>query len=102
MTKLELIEFIVLGIVILSLCAYYIILAIKNKWIRQLIDTIENAIKDAEKQFPEGHGTEKKNIVVKAVIVKCEELGIPYNLLYKLISKLIDKIIANYNIIAKK
>lgn len=101
MTILEIIEFSVLTVVVLSLSIYYIILAIKNKWLKELTHTIDCAIADAEKKFPAGHGEEKKKIVLDAVIKKCEELGIPYHLLQKLISKLIDKIIANYNIVVK-
>ncbi|MDY0386926.1 MAG: hypothetical protein RBT65_07340 [Methanolobus sp.] len=101
MTTIQIIEFIILAVIVICMVTYYVILAIKNKWLKQLIDTISNAIAKAEKQFPDGHGKEKKKIVEDAVMEKCEELGIPYKILYKLISKLIDTIISHYNIIAK-
>lgn len=102
MSKLEILQMIGLALIVVGLVIYYVIKAIKNKWVQKLSKTIENAIKEAETKYPEGHGQEKLEIVLEAVKNKCNELGIPYALLYKLIKKLVDKIIANYNIIAKK
>jgi hypothetical protein len=102
MNKLEIIQIIALALIILGLTIYYICKAIKNKWIEKLTDTIKKAIQDAETKFPEGHGQEKLELVLEAVRIKCAELGIPYEMLYKLIRKLVNKIIENYNIIAKK
>lgn len=102
MNKFELFKTIVLAVIVVSLLIYYIIKAIKNKWLQKLTETIEKAIVFAETKFPEGHGQEKLQIVLDAVKEKCIELNIPYSLLYKLIRNLIDKIIENYNIIAKK
>lgn len=95
----EITEICVLAVIILGLGIYYLVKAIKNKWIEKLTETINNAIAKAEKEYPEGNGAKKKEIVLEAVKAKCEELGIPYSLLYKLISTLIDKIIANYNVV---
>lgn len=102
MNILDLIQLISLGVVALFLIVYLIVAAVKNKWVRQLIQTIEKAISEAEEKFNNGEGELKKEYVLKAVESKAQELGIPYRLLYKLISKLIDKIISDYNVIAKK
>lgn len=99
MTKLELIELIVIAIIVVVLAIYYSILAIKNGWTKKLIDTVNEAIKYAETNI-EG-GSAKKAYVMKQVEDKCYELGIPYALIKKLIDKIIDKIIANYNVITK-
>lgn len=101
MSKLELIQMIILSIIILLLIIYYFIKAIKNKWLGQIINTIEEGIKEAEIKYPNGNGQIKKELVMNKVYLKCEELGIPFKLLYTLISKLIDKIIENYNVIKK-
>ncbi len=99
MTKLELIELIVIAIVILFLAIYYGIKAIRNGWIDKITATINEAIKYAEKNI-EG-GAAKKAYVMQQVEDKCYELGIPYALVKKLVDKLINKIIANYNILSK-
>lgn len=99
MTKLELIELIVIGIIALVLIIYYSILAIKNGWVKKITSTLNEAIKYAEINI-EG-GDAKKKYVMEKVEEKCEELDIPYVLIRKLLSKLINKIIANYNIIKK-
>ena len=102
MNKLEIIQIVALALIILGLAIYYICKAIKNKWIEKLTDTIKKAIREAETKFPEGHGQEKLELVLEAARIKCAELGIPYEMLYKLICKLVNKIIENHNIIAKK
>lgn len=99
MTKLELIELIVIGIIALVLIIYYSILAIKNGWVKKISSTLNEAIKYAENSI-EG-GDAKKKYVMEKVEEKCEELGIPYVLIQKLLNKLINKIIENYNIIKK-
>ena len=85
----------------LGLVVYYLIKIIKNKWYSKIIDCIKNAIVEAELTWPEGHGEQKKQYVIDKVRKKCEELGIPFDLLYNLILKTINTIIANYNLIKK-
>ena len=102
MNKIEIIKTCLLIIIALGIIIYYIIKAIKNKWLQKLTTTIESAIVHAETKFPNGHGEEKLQFVLNTVKEKCNELGIPYSLLYKLIQKLVNTIIANYNIISKK
>ena len=46
-------------------------------------------------------GSEKKEMVLKAVEAKCGELGIPFKLIHTLICKLIEQIINGYNAIVK-
>lgn len=99
MTTLEIIELCILGGIALILIIFYSIKAIKNKWISQIIDTIEKAIKEAEESGKSGD--EKKAYVMLQVEKKCEELGIPFRLIYTLVSTIIDKIIKDYNVIAK-
>lgn len=99
MTKLEILELVILGIIALVIALYYLIKAIKNGWIEKITQTINDAIKYAENHI-EG-GTQKKQYVLSEVEKKCNELGIPYSLIYKLVNKIIDKVISNYNIIKK-
>lgn len=99
MTKLELIELIVLGLVALVLIVYYSIKAIKNGWVQKITSTMNEAIKYAEANIT--GSKEKKEYVLQKVKEKCEELGIPYTLIESFVSKLINKIIANYNVIKK-
>ena len=101
MTMLEIIQLICLAVISLTLVIYFIIKAIKNKWVEKLTSCIEVAIAEAEKKWPEGNGDKKLKYVLNAVKDKCNKLGIPYTLLYKLIKKLVDKIIEHYNVIAK-
>lgn len=99
MTKLELIELIILGVVALVLIVYYSIKAIKNGWVQKITATMNEAIKYAEANIT--GSKEKKEYVLQKVKEKCEELGIPYTLIESFVSKLINKIIANYNVIKK-
>ncbi len=99
MTKLEILELVILGIIALSIALYYIIKAIRNGWIEKITLTINEAIKYAENNIT--GSTNKKSYVLEKVQEKCIELGIPYGLIYKLVSKIIDKIISNYNVIKK-
>lgn len=99
MTKLELVEAIVLGVVALVLIVFYVVKAVKNGWIQKILTTINNAIKEAEKSGKTG--PEKKAYVMEQAERMCYELGIPYKIIEKIIEKLIDKIVENYNVIAK-
>ena len=102
MSVLEIIQFCVIGIAILAILIYIIVMGIKNKWFSKLWDTTKVSIKEAEEKFPEsGSGDKKKAYVLEKVKVKCDELGIPYELLKKLINVAIDKVIEDYNIISK-
>ena len=47
MSPKEIIELVVVAVVVLALVIYYSIKAVKNGWIKKLINTIEKAIKDA-------------------------------------------------------
>lgn len=102
MTVLEIAELVILAIVIVVLSIYYIVKAIKNKWLEKITAAINKAIKEAEEKFPEsGSGDLKKTYVLKAVEEECVKLGIPYSLLKSLISTFIDKVVSNYNVIKK-
>ena len=99
MSKLELIETIALAVVALVIVVYYLILAIKNGWIKKLTQTVYEAIKYAEENLK---GNEKKAYVMRRVEARCSELGIPYTLIYNIVNKLIDKVIAHHNVIDHK
>lgn len=99
---LKIIEWSIIGLIVLILVIYYLVKAIKNKWLSQLTQTINDAIAEAEKKFPSsGSGADKKNYVLDKITAKCSELGIPFTLVYKLVNKLIEDVIANYNVISK-
>ena len=102
MTILEIIQLCIIGAAVLAVFVYIIVMAIKNKWLQKIMETIKTSIAEAEKKFPEsGSGDKKKQFVIDVVKAKCDELGIPYALLGKLINKLIERIVGNYNIISK-
>lgn len=101
MTVLEIIQLCVIAVAVLALSIYIIVMGIKNKWLSKLIEAAKEAIVEAEKQWPEGHGEEKKQYVLNKISDKCKELGIPYEILKKLIDKLVEEIVGNYNTIAK-
>ena len=102
MTTLEIIQLCVIGIAILAILIYCLIVGIKNKWFKQLLETMNTAINEAETKFPEqGSGEQKKAYVLEKVKAKCDELCIPYELLKKLINVAIDKVIEDYNVISK-
>ena len=102
MTTLEIIQLCVISVAILAILIYIIVMGIKNKWFSKLWDTIKVSIKEAEEKFPEsGSGDKKKAYVLEKVKAKCDELGIPYELLKKLIDVAIDKVIEDYNVISK-
>lgn len=99
MSKLELVELLILVIVALVLSIYYIILAIKNGWIKKITLTMNEAIKYAELNI--SGGEKKLEYVLTKVEEKCEELGIPFVFIRKLVKKLINKTIQSYNVIKK-
>jgi len=99
MTKLELIELVALAIVVIGLTLYYLVLAIKNGWIKKVAKTMNEAIKYAELNI--SGGQEKQDYVLKEIEKKCEELGIPFTFIRKLAVKVIKKIISDYNVIKK-
>lgn len=100
MSKLELIETIAIAAVVLVLAVYYLIVGIKNGWVKKITKTAYEAIRYAEENIKGKN--EKKKYVMTKVEEKCVELGIPYGLIYNLVSKLIDKIIAHHNVIDHK
>lgn len=97
MSKIELIYTIAIAIVVLVILIYLIVMAIKNGWIKKVIQTLNNSIKYAENNIK--GNVEKKKYVMDKVEEKCTELGIPWFLIRKPVDKLIDKIISNYNVI---
>ena len=99
MTKLELIELVALAIVVIGVTLYYLVLAIKNGWIKKVAKTMNEAIKYAELNI--SGGQEKQDYVLKEIEKKCEELGIPFTFIRKLAVKVIKKIISDYNVIKK-
>ena len=102
MSPKEILELVAMSVVVLALVVYYSIKVVKNGWVKKLTNTIEKAIKDAEKKYPDqGSGKQKFEYVMNCVEDKCVELGIPYSLLKSLIEKIINTIIAHYNVISK-
>ena len=100
MSKLELIETIVLAAVLVIVLVYYMIAAIKNGWIKKLTKTINEALRYAEDNIKGSE--EKKKYVLTKVEEKCIELNIPYFMIQWLISKLINKVISHKNIFDHK
>lgn len=100
MTTLELIELIVIALIIVVLSIYYLIQAIRNKWLSQISSTIIKAMKDAEQSGKTGK--EKKAHVLEQIQQLCCELGIPYTFIKKLIDKFIEKTIKAYNNMTKE
>lgn len=101
MTTFEIIQLCIIAIAVLGLAIYIIVMAIKNKWVSKIWETIKTACKEAEKLYPNGNGDKKKEYVLQKVEEKCVELGVPYKLLAKLINKLIEQIVEGYNAIKK-
>ena len=99
MSTLEIIELVGLSIIALVLVIYFLVKAIKNRWIEQLASTLSEALYKAEQSGMAG--PEKKQFVMEAIEKKCLELGIPYHLAYKLISRLIETIIKCKNAVDK-
>lgn len=102
MTILEYTLICIIALGIVGILLYYLIKGIKNGWFNKILSTIQTAIKEAEEKYSEsGKGIEKKQYVMNKVSSKCEELGVPFKLLYKLISNFIDTVIQNYNTVKK-
>lgn len=99
MTAFEIVELVILILGFLAVGGYCLYQAIKNKWIGQLMETIEAAMKEAEEKWPEGHGDEKREYVLAAVEKKCEELKIPYTLLTSMLTRIISQIVSHWNIL---
>ena len=97
MSKLELMQTIALGVIVLIILIYYLIMAIKNGWVKKLTATLNEAIRYAEKNIT--GNVEKKKYVMEKIEDKCIELGIPYALIKNVISKLIERIIRDHNVI---
>ena len=99
MSELEIIQLCIISAIVLFLVIFYAIKAIKNKWVGKLVSSVKEACKVAEASGKTG--SEKKEMVLKAVETKCGELGIPFKLIHTLICKLIEQIINGYNAIVK-
>ena len=99
MSKLELIYTIIFVILAISVSIYYFVLAIKHGWIKQITQTMNNAIRFAELQEPKWSASKKKSYVLSQIEAKCDELGIPYTLIYRLVNKAIERIVADHNVI---
>ena len=99
MTTLEIIEFVVICVAFVTLFGIYFYKAIKNKWLGELMNTVEQAMREAEEKWPEGHGDEKREYVLKALEEKCEELHIPYTIMTSLLTKVIAEIVKHWNIL---
>ena len=102
MTTFEIIQLCIICVIVLAFAVWFVIKAIKDKWLQKLWDTTKQSIKEAEENFPEsGSGDKKKEYLIGKIKEKCKELGIPYKLIKKLIDLLIDTVIKGYNTIAK-
>lgn len=87
--------------ILLAFILYFVVKAIKNKWVTKLYETLKISMKEAEEKYDSGHGDDKKKYVLDAMEKKAEELGIPWKMLVSTISKLINTIISNYNMLIK-
>lgn len=101
MNTINLIIIVVLALFITILITYYVIKAIKNKWVGEILDVIKTSMKDAETKYESGQGEQKKEYVLEQVQNKCSELNIPFEFIKKLVSLLINQIIEHYNIMTK-
>ena len=90
-----------LCVILLAFVMYVIFKAVKNKWLEKLSDTLKTSIREAESQYPSGHGADKKKYVIAKIEEKCKELNIPVKMIATAVSTLINNIVANYNIIKK-
>lgn len=99
MSELEIIQLCIISASVLFLIVYYVVKAIKNKWVGKLVSSVKEACKVAEASGKTG--PEKKEMVLKVIEARCGELGIPFKLIYTLICKLIEQIINGYNAIVK-
>lgn len=90
-----------LCIILLAFIIFFLVKAIKNKWVSKLYETLKTSMKEAEEKYPSGHGDEKKQYVLDALEKKAEELCIPWRMIFRTISNLINTIVSNYNMLAK-
>ena len=98
--NIELIKTIALGVITAVIVIYFIVMAIKNGWIKKITKTMDEAIRYAEDNIK--GPTEKRDYVLKKVEDKCIELGIPYFLIKNVVMKLINTIVSHHNIFAHK
>lgn len=96
MSNLELIYTIAFSVIAATFVLYWIIMAIKNGWIKKITQTLNSAMRYAENNIT--GPSEKKYYVLKQVEAKCEEEGIPFFLIKGLISKVIERIVKDHNV----
>lgn len=85
-------------LVFITICVcYYVTKAVKNNWVDKIKETLMKACKEAEEQWPEGHGNEKKFYVLNKVESLCDDLDIPFSVIKTAVLKLIEQIVSNYN-----
>lgn len=99
MSNRDLVELIIYAVVAIFVVGYFVIKAIKNHWIKQLTDTLNEALHYAEENIT--GPSDKKRYVLTKLEEKCIELGIPYGLIRRLLDKLIEKVVAYHNKVAK-
>ena len=102
MSSKEIIELVALIVIAVALLVWFIVKGIRKKWFSQIYSTLKQAIRDMENKYPHGHGKEKLQYVLDQVKKKCDELEIPYTLLYRYIRKVIERIVEDYNVIRKE
>lgn len=100
MSTVELIKTIALAVIAVIIVIYFVVMAIKNGWIKKITETMNTAIRYAEDNI--SGPINKRDYVLKQVEDKCVELGIPYFLIKSIVMKLINTIISHHNIIAHK
>lgn len=101
MTTTETVELLIITFVVAAIVGFYLYKIIKNKWLNQILDTIKNAMVEAEERWPQGHGDEKREYVLQAIEEKCKELDIPYGLIVASVTKLIAEIVEHWNFLKK-
>lgn len=99
MDTLDLIKLVATIIIGVGIGLYFLVKAIKNRWLSKLANVINEGVKYAEDNIkgPEA----KENYVMQKVEESCSELGIPYGLIKGPVRKLIKLIVAHYNVIKK-
>ena len=100
MSILETVLLIIFAVIFLAILVWFIIKAIKNKWLSQLMEVRNAAIREAEDSDMKGE--DKKKFVLDKIKTKADELKIPYELIKKAVSVAIDLIVADHNIFVKK
>lgn len=101
MSTTEIIELVIITVLGAAILFYWIYVALKNHWLSQIIETVKQAMIEAEEKWPYGHGEEKKQYVLDAIKEKCESLQIPYSLIVTTISKIITEIVSHWNLLKK-